>query len=539
MLTLLLLGLACSPEKPSAEASSDKAVVTETSSPQRRACSGPKSRPDVVIVSIDTLRADRLGYAGYTAARTPHLDALAQSGAVFSQATTPVPRTTPALASLMTGLSPHHHGAREVGEMVLAPQRLSTLLAESGWRTVGISAMPVAGPDQDMDRGFDFFEVHADARSEDLTRVALEQAAAVPENCPLFLWTHFADPHFPYLPPKSWSDQPVAPKCRPVVEKASKGKMARYKYYANRNGRSEPILEDCSALYDAEIAYADHGVGQLLSGLAAQGREQPIIVFTSDHGENLGEWGLFFEHGPNGHDASLRIPLVIAGPGVAPASYSTPATLEDVAPTVLQLAGVTPPDEMNFDGRSLLDRNGPAPEWIRAESGSALHARLSDYLVAGRKHRLHCIHGPQYSLCDSPKRKNQLFNRNQDPDLKRNIFPKTTDTPEDSKLTAIGQRLRDAWKPWPIERTRQRLIRTSTHMLIATPQVSGDYALALYDHTSDPGLLKNLLDQQPEVAAKLKPILTSWQSELDEANRPISERTQEQEEALRALGYIE
>ena len=538
MLIFLAFFLACSPDKSSTVQPQEPAEAPRSPA-QARECSGPKKSPDVVIVSIDTLRADRLGYAGHANARTPHLDALARSGAIFNQATTPVPRTTPALASLMTGLSPHHHGAREVGEVVLAPQRLSTLLAEHGWRTVGISAMPVAGPDQDMDRGFDFFEVHADARSEALTRVALEQSAAVPDNCPLFLWAHFADPHFPYLPPETWSDQPVASKCRKVVERATKGKMPRYKYYSNRDGRSEPILEDCSALYDAEIAYADHGVGQLLSGLASQGREQPIIVFTSDHGENLGEWGLFFEHGPNGHDASLRIPLVIAGPGVSPAIHSTPATLEDVAPTVLQLAGVHPPEDMSFDGSSLLNREEPAPEWIRAESGSALHARLSDYLVAGRKHRLHCIHGPQYSLCDSPKRKNLLFNRDKDPDLKRNIFPKTTESPENSKLATISQGLRDAWKPWPVERTRQRLIRTSSHMLIATPQLSGGYALALYDHTTDPKLLTNIIDQQPDVVAELAPILTSWQSELDEANTPISERTQEQEDALRALGYIE
>ncbi len=531
----LLAALACDTGDAPPKSDAERPVGTEASGPPHTAaCTGDAPGPDVVIVSIDTLRADRLGFAGHPNARTPRLDALAEAGTVFRQATTPVPRTTPALASMMTGLSPHHHGSREVGDVIVAPQRLPTLLAEHGWRTVGISAMPVAGPKQKMDKGYDVFEVHYDAPAVTLAQHTLDRVKEVPTDCPLMVWTHFADPHFPYLPPKTWADQPDAPGCRALSERATNGKVARYKYFGNRDGIAEPLLADCSALYDAEIAYADHGVGTLLDGLAALGRTDPIVVFTADHGENMGEWGLYFEHGPNGHDASLRIPLVFKGPGVRVATVDDPATLEDVMPTLLALTGVTAPDAMPFDGRDLFGTAEPPP-WVRAESGSTLHARLTDYLVAGRAKRLHCIHGPRYSLCDGPKRSDLLFDRTTDPDLKRPLLA-GADT---SVLAITRSELRSAWAPWPVERTRQRLVRTPSHTLVATPTLSGRYDVALYNHQADPELTTNVAATEPEVAATLTPILTAWHAELDAANTPVSERTEEQEEALRALGYIE
>ena len=538
MMLLALFALGCAPSDngtvaPTVDRQAGEAPVA-SARPHTAACTDRRGQPDVVIVSIDTLRADRLGYTGYAGARTPVLDALAAAGTVFRQATTPVPRTTPALASMMTGLAPHHHGSREVGDVIVAPQRLPTLLAERGWRTVGISAMPVAGPKQKMDRGYDVFEVHYDAPAVTLAEHTLARAKEVPAECPLMVWTHFADPHFPYLPPKSWADQPDAPGCRALSERATNGKVARYKYFGNRDGIAEPLLADCSALYDAEIAYADHGVGTLLGGLHDLGRTDPIVVFTADHGENMGEWGLYFEHGPNGHDASLRIPLVLKGPGIGVGSVDAPATLEDVMPTVLALTGVPAPESMQFDGRDLF-ADAPPPPWVRAESGSTLHARLTDYLVAGRANRLHCIHGPQFSLCDGPKRTDMLFDRRTDPDLQRPMMS-GADT---AALATTRTELREAWKPWPVERTRQRLVRTPSHTLVATPMLSGAYDVALYNHRTDPALTTNVFDAESAVVAALSPVLDEWQAELDAANAPVSERTEEQEQALRALGYSE
>jgi arylsulfatase A-like enzyme len=419
-----------------------------------------------------------------------------------------------------------------VGDKMLSEQTLASLLSGRGYTTVGISAMTVAGPDQHLDRGFSSFEVHHDQSADELASFALDQAASVPANTPMFMWVHFADPHFPYLPPPRWTDQPKAEKCRALGEKASQGKLARYRLFSNRNGMATDVLDECTELYDAEIAFTDHAIGRLFAGLKEQGRPEPIVVFTADHGENLGEWDLFFEHGPNAHDASLRIPLVIAGPGVDPVRSKEAASIEDVTPTLLALLGGDWPGDLIFDGVDLLATGGTVPprSWVRAESGSVLHARMVNHLVSGRKHRLHCIHGPQYSLCDHPKKPRRLFDRMTDPELRVDVL---------SEHPRQAEALAEAWKAWPVERTRQRLIRTSRFSLIDTPQFKGGYARALYEHGADGGMNKDVQADHPQVMAELAPELDRWHARLDAANQPVEARSKSEEEALRSLGYIE
>jgi len=119
------------------------------------ACSGRRSGPpDILIISVDTLRADRVGAYGHGAARTQNIDALAREGTLFRQATTPFPRTTPGLASLLTGLWAHHHGSREVGRSIDNVPTLATVLAANGYEARGISANRAAGRSQGIDRGF-------------------------------------------------------------------------------------------------------------------------------------------------------------------------------------------------------------------------------------------------------------------------------------------------------------------------------------------------------------------------------------------------
>ncbi len=528
MMFFLLIFIACS------ETPAEKTVEIETVADHQQGCTAEAraNRPDVFIVSVDTLRADRFGFTGHQNARTPNIDALAARGQHHSQATTPVPRTTPALASLLTGLEPHHHGVREVGEVIQTDQTLARHLQSNGWRTVGVSAMQVAGPDQGLDHGFDTFEVHHDSAADKLTAHALERVGQVPEQCPLMLWIHFSDPHFPYLPRKRWADQPQAQGCRSLGEKAAKGKLARYRLFSDRNGMASKVLDECSSLYDAEIAFTDHAIGDLLKGLSNAGRDNAIVVFTADHGESMGEWDLFFEHGPNVHDSSLRIPLLMSGPGVPVGQTNAVARLEDVVPTILDLLPTEKPSAMASDGRSLTaawDGSDTVP-WALAESGSALHARLGNYLVEGRKHRLHCIHGEQYSLCNRPNQKAQLFDRSIDPDLRKNIIGQH---PNEAK------RLQMLWSQLPVERTRQRIVRSSQFSVVAKPVLEGGYAVSMYDHVNDPMLIQDVQKKHAETFTAMKSALDEWNTELDLANKPVEERTDEQEEALRSLGYIE
>ena len=528
MLTpLLLFWMGCS----AIETDSKPAFSSETPPQTVSQCGDRSTSPDILFLTVDTLRADHLGYAGYESARTPNLDALAERGYTFRQATTSVPRTTPALGSLLTGLSPHRHGAREVGEQMTATDTIATVLQSSGWRTVGVSAIAVAGPEQNLDRGFESFDVLHDYAADLVTKHTLSQIEKVDPDCPLFLWVHYADPHFPYLPPARWNDQPRAKKCRVLGEKATKGKLARYRLFGNRNGMAEAVLDDCTALYDAEIAFTDHAIGNLFGGLKRLGRGNPIVAFTADHGENLGEWGLYFEHGPNVHDASLRVPLVLAGPGIPQGATNAVARVEDIAPTILSI--VQPNTTLtNIDGR-LLQRQwseSPEAEWILAESGSNLHARLGGYLVTGRKNRLHCIDGPRFALCKNPKSSLMLFERSTDPDLRKNIVKANPNE---------ANRLEQAWKQWPVERTRQRVIRSSQFSLVANPQLEGGYALALYDHISDPTMTIDVQSKHPAIMQEFGSHLDDWHNELDTSSQSVQDRSEEQEEALRALGYIE
>lgn len=315
------------------------------------ACSRPEpTPPGILILTIDTLRSDRFGFAGHPDASTPVLDGLAARGRWFSHATTPLPRTTPALASLQTGRWPHHHGSREVGQPLQHGTTLAERLAAEGWRTVGLSAMKVAGPRQNMDRGYQSFEVRHDARARSLSERALELLGQAPAG-PELLWVHYADPHFPYEPA---GKPPPAPACRKLMADVKARRFRRPFVYTNHEGRSEAALADCQRLYDAEISAVDAALEPLLEAWTARHGENGWIVVSADHGENQGEQGLYFEHGPNVHDASLTIPLIFAGPGVLPGREDGVGRLEDVHPTLLDLAGLSPTP--NTDGVSLAGR---------------------------------------------------------------------------------------------------------------------------------------------------------------------------------------
>lgn len=477
------------------------------------ACSQPDLPPDVLLLTVDTLRADRLGFAGHEGAHTPNLDALAAGGRVFSGATTPLPRTTPALGSLHTGLLPHHHGSREVGEALTTQDTLAARFSAAGWQTLARSAMKVAGPEQGLDVGFDDFAVRHDARASVLAADALEAAAALDRSRSALAWLHFADPHFPYLPPADGPLQPEAPACRKVVRKASKGKLRRAPLFADQGGRASAIVDECAQLYDAEIAAVDAAIGQFLEDWAAlRGERDTWVVFTADHGEHLGEAGLFFEHGPDVHDANVRIPLVLSGPGVAADTDLGVARLEDVLPT---LGGSLDLDVGAVDGTDLWS---DPPALARIESGSALQVPLHGYLVSGRAERF-CVNEGPFSWCVRDG-VGALHDRRTDPGL---------DTDVSEQHPELAARLQAS--PCQPERTRQRAVRSATHVLTSTPLLDGTRARTLTTLDGTPS-------EDAAVLAHLGEALDAFEAELDRADGP-QQADEAQLEALRQLGYVE
>ncbi len=485
-------------------------------------CGEPRP-PDVLVVTVDTLRADHLGAYGHAGAETPVMDRLARQGVLFSNAVTPQPRTTPALASLFTGLEPHRHGSVEVGRPIRAGALLAERFAEAGWATIGVTRSGVTSERENFDRGFDRF-VSGRAASP-VTRTALALVAEADDDRPLFLWVHYLDPHFPYRPPDDLTPQDGAA-CLALAD-AVRARRLRHRWLTHdRGGVASAARDSCLRLYDGEIAHVDREIGRLLEGLDAFGRlDGAFLVLTSDHGEHLGEAGLFYEHGPSLHEAGLRVPLVVAGPGIAPAAHDTLVRLEDLAPTLLALVELPPLEQP--DGRDLsgLLRGGAAPGAGRiaiAESASLAWIRQRD-----RKDE-RCWSEGRFSLCAPADGPGVLFDTEADPGLTRDVS---------GEHPQVLARLEAARTRWRADDFRERSARDERFKLVRRPRLDGGWDETLHELDSPGAEDADVADRYPADAARLRAALDAWLSE----RRPAEaiEVDPETRDALKALGYAE
>ena len=356
--------------------------------------SGPGS--NVLLVTFDTTRADRVGCYGGDPAVTPHLDALAAGGVRFAQAQATAPLTLPSHASILTGRYPTTHGVRDNGfdRLGPAPPVLAELLRAEGFATAAFVSSFVLEERFGLARGFDTYDDELPGRragqgGEGLERDA-EQTVARAEGwlrrtAPgrrFFAWVHFYDPHTPYRAPSPWAERlPGRP-------------------------------------YEAEIARADDALGRLLAALRESGvAERTLVVVAADHGEAFGE------HGERGHgvfvyQVTLHVPLVIAWPGTIPAGtvVPSPVSLVDVMPTVLAACRLPMPD--GLDGRSLLDlcHGAEAP----AGTGRILYA---ESLHGQRRYgwsALHSVRTARWQFIRAPRP--ELYDLVDDPAEERDVL---------------------------------------------------------------------------------------------------------------------
>jgi choline-sulfatase len=311
--------------------------------------------PNVLLVTIDTLRADRIGVG-----IAPALDHLAAAGVSFTAARTAAPLTLPAHASIHTGLVPPAHGVRENGATLGgSPPTLAQLLNGAGYDTAAFIGAFVLDRRFGLARGFDTYDDQI-ARDPNATeRLEAERKASVVVDralawlaarasrtrspVPFFVWVHLYDPHAPYEPPAEFRARAKTP-------------------------------------YDGEIAYADSQLARLLDALRASGAlRRTLIVVAGDHGEGLGDHGER-THGMLLYDSTLRVPLIVAAPGHAAAVSSEPVGLTDVAPTILRAAGVVVPDAMK--GADLLDA-GAATVRVEADRQRDLYSETDYPRIAG------------------------------------------------------------------------------------------------------------------------------------------------------------
>ncbi|HZB26756.1 MAG TPA: sulfatase, partial [Vicinamibacterales bacterium] len=302
----------------------------------------PPAARNLILVTVDTLRSDRVGAYDYPAARTPGFDALARSGVLFTEAFAVAPITMTAHASLMTGLYPPGHGARHNGmRLGASPRTLAQALRDAGFATAAfVGAFPL---DRrfGLDRGFDVYgdAMPRDAQGRPLNerpaRVVAGDAAAWLEQhreSRFFLWVHFFEPHAPY------------------------GDARTGRAVADR--------------YDDEIAEADAQMRRVLEAAGEQ-RSRTLVAVTADHGEAFGEHGEV-AHSIFVYDTTLRVPLVIAGPGVSRRDVTVPVSHVDVPSTLLSLLGVQTFDTDGVNLQPVMAGSEAASRELYAESYAPL-----------------------------------------------------------------------------------------------------------------------------------------------------------------------
>ncbi len=292
-------------------------------------------RVNVVLISVDTLRPDRLGCYGCRARTSPNIDRLAAEGVVFEDAVSSVPLTLPSHASMMTGLYPLRHGVRDNGTFSLGPDFVTAaeVFKAAGYATAAFVGAFVLDSRYGLDQGFDTYDDdmtggrqlsafgYSERTADAVTGAALDWLRGA--RRPFFAFVHYYDPHSPYEPPAGYLGRALNP-------------------------------------YDAEIAFTDHEIGRLIAGLEDLGlKENTLVVLVSDHGEGLGEHGEA-THGYLVYESTLRVPWIMRFPeksrlgadGARGRRIGSPVRLIDVMPTLLEAAGLDA--GVRTDGRSVL-----------------------------------------------------------------------------------------------------------------------------------------------------------------------------------------
>lgn len=384
---------------------------------RREAARAARPAANLLLVTIDTVRADHLGAYGDRSAETPNLDRLSREGVRFDQAASAVPLTLPSHATILSGLLPPHHGVHDNGRESFPEDRetLATRLSASGFRTGAFIGAFVLDHRFGLARGFDDYddeiprdpEAPAALEAERPGSAVVDRALAwldrPKDGRAFFAWVHLYDAHAPYVPPEPFRSR------------------------------------HASAPYDGEIASVDFQIGRLLEWLEKSGhRDDTLVAVAADHGESLGDHGEK-THGFFLYEATLRVPVILRDPGRIPAGsvLRTPVSLADLAPTLLALLGRGP---LAADGRdlsaSLRSRSDPAPADLYAETE---YPRLFGWsgLSALRRGRLKFIEAPRAELYDLAA----------DPAESRNLLPSGADRPD--LASRIAGFRRDAHAPAP------------------------------------------------------------------------------------------
>jgi arylsulfatase A-like enzyme len=448
------------------------------------------TRPNVLLITVDTLRPDHLGCYGYARPTSRFIDTLARRGVVFKVAVTAAGRTVQSFPSILTAVYPMQHGLRYEGQSyeVLGDRlTLTRVLKENGYESFAVTQ----GLNVGLHRDFDMYDpdiyldpagkkVYLPTKTDaDATRKAVQWLRGRKrKDAPFFLWLRYNAPHWPYEAPDPYTEMfdPQYKGPHTFNEEAGPG-VERGDIIFGRTRLPEREVEHAVAHYDGEVACADHAAGELLGALESMGLlSSTLVVLTADHGESLGEHDYFFEHGAYLYEATVRVPLIFSYPPALPAGQviTTQARTIDIVPTVLDVARLPIPE--GLQGASLLPRmlgKGPGPSPLAySESGRNFYRENPRQYVDG----------------------------------------------------VAGK--------W-------RMMRSDRFKLIMIPAKSGDPIWEFYDLQSDPGETRNVVGRFPEeertLRSALLDLVASDPLKDDHAEPPLPPGL---EENLRSLGYV-
>jgi len=394
-------------------------------------CSGRTAPDSLVVISLDTTRADHLPTYGYARPSAPRIDALAKRSIVFTNAFAQETNTNPSHASMFTGLYPHQHGSLDNGfRLVPTHPTLAEHLSDAGLRCGAFVSGRTMQAETGLGRGFEIWDDlpgNATRRpgSETITR-ALAWLRSVPQQQPFFLFVHLYDAHGPYGAPESYRDLFHSSSPGPTLQR-----MPKYQRRLDANGEVILSLHPYSDLYDAAIRYMDDAVGRLLDALPL---ERTGVVLLADHGESLAEryWGL--AHGGQVFDEQIRIPMMLYAPGATAGRRDEMVETVDLLPTALDLLGIPAAWADRMPGRSLLPLLDGDGGWDRSEVFAASRAAPVRHEDRGykldRTRRIKTVRTKRWKLIRYPGLGTEyleLYDLENDPGETRNLAEREPD----------------------------------------------------------------------------------------------------------------
>ncbi len=364
--------------------------------------SGLRRPPDVLLITVDTLRADHLSSYGFPFETSPEIDALVKDEVLFETALAAAGRTMPSHVSIMTSRYTREHsvGYLNGGSRLSGIPTLADHFRGAGYETAAFVGNVLFTRDTGLERGFDVYDTELDSSEFNRAHVAERQAEATTvraldwlhqrgdrgERPPFLLWVHYQDPHGPYVPPPGEEGRfeiPREPRDRPLP------------VADDNEGRGIPAYQTLEGLtwtneyrsrYADEIFHADYWIGRLMRTFDDQSGSTGIILLTADHGESFGENGRHFVHTYTTTPDVAHVPLILRAPGLSPERRSEVVSHVDILPTLLELAGLPVPEAISGVALGPVLRDGePLPDrYVYCDNGSQLSAYRDDtftYLV--------------------------------------------------------------------------------------------------------------------------------------------------------------